>query len=61
MKALKLFILALLTETFLFSCSSETNKETNSEDIEEKQIMNKMQQSLDTNNVEIVMERDTTE
>lgn len=60
MKALKLFILALFTGTILFSCNSEPNKETNSEDIEEKQIMNNMQQSLDTNNVEIVMERDTT-
>ncbi|MGQ9846640.1 MAG: hypothetical protein ACUVQP_03935 [Bacteroidales bacterium] len=60
MKALKLFISILFIGTFLFSCSSETNNEKNSEDIEVKQIMNTMQQSLDTNNIEIVMERDTT-
>lgn len=61
MKALKLFILVLLTGTLLFSCSSETNKGKNSDDVEEAKFMNTMQQSLDTNQAEIVMERDTTE
>lgn len=61
MKALKHFILALLTGTFLFSCSSETNKEKNSDNVEEAKFMKTMQLSLDTNQAEIVMERDTTE
>jgi len=42
-----------------YACSSNSTQETNANQ-EEQQIINTMQQSLDSSNAEIVMERDTS-
>jgi|GEM_PF-5959954 len=52
MKKLILFCIVC----FFMSCSSENNKNIN----DEQKTLNEMKQSLDTTNVEFVLERDTT-
>ncbi|HNV95835.1 MAG TPA: hypothetical protein PKG63_05120 [Bacteroidales bacterium] len=60
MKKVKWTIAVILLGITLYSCNSEKTNEKSTSDTEEQQIINTMQQTLDTNNAEVVMERDTT-
>jgi uncharacterized protein YcfL len=54
----KTLLLAIILGLFI-SCSNSNNNNKNS-DLEEQEIMKKMENSLDTSNAEIVLYRDTT-
>jgi len=56
MKTIIFFSLVIL----LFCACNSNSKQENNANQDEQQIMNTMQQSLDSNNAEIIMERDTT-
>ncbi|GAB4453079.1 MAG: hypothetical protein Fur0028_08600 [Bacteroidales bacterium] len=60
MKSLTFIFVAVSLGITLFSCSSQTNNDENFGDPELRQFTNTMKQALDSNNAEVVMERDTS-
>lgn len=60
MKSLTFVFVLFSLGITLFSCSSETNNDNNSGDSEVIQFTNTLKQTLDSNNAEVVMERDTS-
>ncbi len=53
-------IFVFISSLFIGSCNSEKNNSSNTTN-EEQQTIQTMKLGLDTNNAEIIMERDTTD